>query len=79
MGKRKNETSTVDQQQPYDNILKSLLEGQEAQILPYLLDEEVVYLDTLTIEVMIINRIMQHWHGNCVGWELYCGARISSR
>jgi hypothetical protein len=52
MGKRKNETSTVDQQQPYDNILKSLLEGQEAQILPHLLDEEVVYLDTLTIEVM---------------------------
>jgi predicted transposase YdaD len=52
MGKSKNETSTVEQQQPYDNILKSLLEGQEAQILPYLLDEEVVYLDTLTIEVM---------------------------
>src|SRR6266496_5757165 len=52
MGKQKEQTSTVEQQQPYDNILKSLLEGQEAQILPYLLDEEVVYLDTLTIEVM---------------------------
>ncbi len=52
MGKQKEQTSAVEQQQPYDNILKSLLEGQEAQILPYLLDEEVVYLDTLTIEVM---------------------------
>ncbi len=52
MGKQKEQTSTLEQQQPYDNILKSLLEGQEEQILPHLLDEEIVYLDTLTIEVM---------------------------
>src|SRR5450755_108657 len=52
MGKQNEQTSPLSQQQPYDNILKSLLEGQEAQILPHLLDEEVVYLDTLSIEVM---------------------------
>jgi hypothetical protein len=40
-----------DQQQPYDNLLKSLLEGQEEQMLPYFL-EGAEYLATLNVEVI---------------------------
>ncbi len=51
MAKRKRTQSPLEQQQPYDNILKSLLEGQEAQILPHILDG-AVYQETYDIEVM---------------------------
>ncbi len=40
-----------DQQQPYDNLLKSLLEGQEKLMLPYFVPD-VEYLDTLNVEVV---------------------------
>src|SRR5450759_2433259 len=40
-----------DQQQPYDNLLKSLLEGQEKQMLPYFVPG-VEYLETLNVEVV---------------------------
>lgn len=42
---------TQDQQQPYDNLLKSLLKGRERQMLPYFLSG-VEYLETLDIEVI---------------------------
>lgn len=40
-----------DQQQPYDNLLKSLLEGQEKQMLPYFVPG-VEYLETLNVEAV---------------------------
>jgi hypothetical protein len=51
MGKRKKNSPTQEQQQPYDTLLKSLFEGQEEQMLPYFLDG-AVYLETLDIEVV---------------------------
>ncbi len=53
MAKRQSKRTqpTQEQQQPYDNLLKSLLEGQEKEMLPYFL-EDAVYLETLDIEVM---------------------------
>lgn len=47
--KRKHTQPTLDQLQPYDNLLKSLLEGYEQQLLPYFF-AEAVYLETLDIE-----------------------------
>lgn len=38
MSREKQQKDTpLEQQQPYDNALKSLLEGQEAQLLPQFL------------------------------------------
>jgi hypothetical protein len=53
MAKRqsKRKQPTQDQQQPYDNLLKSLLEGQEEKMLPYFL-QDGVYQETLDIEVV---------------------------
>ncbi|MDQ2887906.1 MAG: hypothetical protein M3Y39_17685 [Chloroflexota bacterium] len=51
MAKRKRAQPPLEQQQPYDNLLKSLLEGQEAQILPHILDG-AVYQETYDIEIM---------------------------
>ena len=51
MVKRKRQEQSFLDQQPYDNALKSLLEGQEAQILPHILPE-AVYQETYTIEVV---------------------------
>lgn len=53
MPKRKRNPSVplLDQSQPYDNILKSLFEGQEQQMLAYFL-AGAEYVDTLNIEVM---------------------------
>jgi hypothetical protein len=48
--KRRNDTRQ-DQQQPYDNLLKSLLEGQEKEMLPYFM-EGAEYLVTLNVEVI---------------------------
>ncbi len=50
MPQRKRKTSSQDQQQPYDNLLKSLLEGREKEMLPYFL-AEAEYQETLDIEV----------------------------
>ena len=49
--KRNPSVSSLEQGQPYDNILKSLFEGQEQQMLAYFL-AEAVYVDTLNIEVL---------------------------
>ena len=53
MPKRKYHPSVplLEQNQPYDNILKSLFEGQEQQMLTYFL-ADAVYVDTLNIEVL---------------------------
>ncbi len=51
MARRKRPEIPLEQQQPYDTLLKSLLEGQEAQILPHVL-EGVIYQETYDIEVM---------------------------
>jgi len=54
MAKRKDQDQdqpSLEQQQPYDNALKSLLEGQEAQILPHILPE-AIYQETYNIEVV---------------------------
>jgi hypothetical protein len=37
MVKRASPEPAAEQQQPYDNLLKSLFEGQEKQLLPYFL------------------------------------------
>lgn len=42
MAKRKRQKEAFLEQQPYDNALKSLLEGQEAQILPHFLPRELI-------------------------------------
>lgn len=47
---RKRKEPTQEQQQPYDSLLKSLLEGHERELLPYFFSE-AIYLDTLDIEV----------------------------
>jgi hypothetical protein len=49
-GKQQKESS-LEQQQPYDNALKSILEGQEAVILPHFLPG-AVYQETYTIETV---------------------------
>jgi hypothetical protein len=53
MPKRKHHplVSSLEQNQPYDNILKSLFEGQEQQMLAYFL-ADAEYVDTLNIEVL---------------------------
>jgi predicted transposase YdaD len=50
MAKRKRKEPTQEQQQPYDNLLESLLEGREQRLLPYFL-ATVEYLETLDLEV----------------------------
>src|SRR5439155_1575551 len=51
MTRRKRKASALNQQQPYDNFLKSLLEGQEETLLPCF-HEDVRYVETLNIEVL---------------------------
>ena len=51
MAKKATEESSQEQQQPYDNLLKSLLEGQEKQMLPYFIPG-AEYLETLNVEVV---------------------------
>lgn len=51
MVKRPSQEPSADQQQPYDNLLKSLFEGQEKQLLPYFLPG-AEYLTTLNVEVI---------------------------
>ncbi|MHB8596771.1 MAG: RpnC/YadD family protein [Ktedonobacteraceae bacterium] len=51
MAKRALKEPSADQQQPYDNLLKSLFEGQEKQLLPYFLPG-AEYLATLNVEVI---------------------------
>jgi hypothetical protein len=51
MAKRASQEPSADQQQPYDNLLKSLFEGQEKQLLPIFLPG-AEYLATLNVEVV---------------------------
>jgi predicted transposase YdaD len=51
MVKHASQEPSADQQQPYDNLLKSLFEGQEKQLLPYFLPG-AEYLATLNVEVI---------------------------
>lgn len=51
MAKKESEEASQEQQQPYDNLLKSLLEGQEKQMLPYFVPG-VEYVETLNVEVV---------------------------
>ena len=51
MARKATEETSPEQQQPYDNLLKSLLEGQEKQMLPYFVPG-VEYLETLNVEVV---------------------------
>src|SRR5579859_3895031 len=51
MAKKVSEEASQEQQQPYDNLLKSLLEGQEKQMLPYFVPD-VEYLETLNVEIV---------------------------
>ncbi|MHB8599804.1 MAG: RpnC/YadD family protein [Ktedonobacteraceae bacterium] len=51
MAKRASQEPLADQQQPYDNLLKSLFEGQEKQLLPIFLPG-AEYLATLNVEVV---------------------------
>jgi flagellar biosynthesis/type III secretory pathway protein FliH len=66
MAKKKDQKRTpLEQQQPYDNALKSLLEGQEAQILPQFLPG-AVYQETCDIEVirpiLRTDRVYKVWY-----------------
>lgn len=49
--RRKPKQATHEQQQPYDNVLKLLLEHQEGAILPHFLDE-ITFLEVLDLEVL---------------------------
>jgi hypothetical protein len=49
MANSKNVDVPQEQQQPYDSLLKSMLEGQKQQLLPQFLPN-VEYLKTLDIE-----------------------------
>lgn len=51
MAKKETPAASQEQQQPYDNLLKSLLEGQEKQMLPYFVPG-VEYLETLNVEAV---------------------------
>ncbi|MEO8970658.1 MAG: hypothetical protein ABI406_03550 [Ktedonobacteraceae bacterium] len=51
MAKHASQEPSSDQQQPYDNLLKSLFEGQEKQMLPIFLPG-AEYLATLNVEVV---------------------------
>ena len=51
MAKKVTDKTSQDQQQPYDNLLKSLLEGQEKQMLPYFVPD-AEYLETLNVEIV---------------------------
>jgi len=51
MAKKTADEASQEQQQPYDNLLKSLLEGQEKQMLPYFVPG-VEYVETLNVEVV---------------------------
>ena len=51
MAKKATGEASQDQQQPYDNLLKSLLEGQEKQMLPYFVPG-AEYLETLNVEIV---------------------------
>jgi hypothetical protein len=51
MVKRASQEPSTDQQQPYDNLLKSFFKGQEKQMLPYFLPG-AEYLSTLNVEVI---------------------------
>ncbi len=51
MAKKASDEASAEQQQPYDNLLKSLLEGQEKQMLPYFVPG-VEYLETLNVEIV---------------------------
>ena len=51
MANRTSEEALQEQQQPYDNLLKSLLEGQEKQMLPYFVPG-AEYLETLNVEAV---------------------------
>jgi predicted transposase YdaD len=51
MAKQPSNRPSQDQLQPYDTLLKSLLEGQEREILSYFFPG-VEYLETLNIEVV---------------------------
>ncbi|HEV2581316.1 MAG TPA: hypothetical protein VGT44_10740 [Ktedonobacteraceae bacterium] len=51
MAKQASNQLSPDQQQPYDTLLKSILEGQEREILPYFFPR-VRYLETLNVEAV---------------------------
>lgn len=51
MARKASEEASQEQQQPYDNLLKSLLEGQEKQMLPYFVPG-AEYLETLNVEAI---------------------------
>ena len=51
MVKKASDETSQKQQQPYDNLLKSLLEGQEKQMLPYFIPG-AEYLETLNVEAV---------------------------
>ncbi len=83
MAKRKRDKEKelpLERQQPYDNALKSLLEGREAQILPHLLSE-VVYQETYNIEVVRtilradrVYKILYKWQPHILHLEFETGS-----
>jgi len=51
LGKRRNKQSTILQQQPFDNVCKSLLEGHEQEMLPFFL-ENAEFVEAVNVEVL---------------------------
>lgn len=70
--RRKKLVEQLLQEQPYDNVLKSLFEGQEAEMLPCFVPG-VEYLEVLNVEVL-----MFHFRVICL-WELDAEDFISKR
>jgi len=65
LARRKRKQATHEQQQPYDNVLKSLIEGHEREILPQFL-QGAEFLEVLNVEVLRpplrVDRVYKVWY-----------------
>jgi hypothetical protein len=65
LSKRKRSASLPQQQQQYDNVLKSLIEGREQEVLPNFL-EGATFLEVVNIEVLRtplrVDKVYKVWY-----------------
>src|SRR5205085_7749517 len=65
LARRKRKQATQQQRQPYDNVLKSLIEGHEREMLPQFL-HGAEFLEVLNVEVLRtplrVDRVYKVWY-----------------
>jgi predicted transposase YdaD len=65
LARRKRKQATQQQRQPYDNVLKSLIEGHEREMVPVFL-QEAEFLQVLNVEVLRpplrVDRVYKVWY-----------------